>query len=101
MATPAMPGELGHLLPLSRDLIASVLDARGFHYQIDEDGDVYGCWDANLIYFFRIGERREMLQIRALTATVFEIDRVPSLHGFCNAWNHDRLFPKAYVHVAD
>jgi hypothetical protein len=26
---------------------------------------------------------------------------VVRLYEFCNAWNHDRLWPKAYVHVQD
>jgi hypothetical protein len=101
MSTPAVPGELGHLLPLSQDLIVSVLDARGFKYQVDADGDAYGLWEGNIIYFLRIGEKKEMLQVRTLTRAVFDIERVPALHGFCNAWNHDRLWPKAYVHVDD
>jgi hypothetical protein len=107
MSTPALPGgdptagELGHLLPLTNDLISSVLDARGFTYRADDDGDLHGNWQGNLVYFFRIGEKREMLQVRVLTATAFAIDQVPRLYGFCNSWNHDRLWPKAYVHVAD
>jgi hypothetical protein len=106
MSTPALPGdstagELGHLLPLSNELIISVLEARGFSHQLDNDGDVCGNWQGNLIYFFRIGDRHEMLQVRTLAATVFGIEGVSRLYEFCNAWNHDRLWPKAYVHVAD
>jgi len=97
MAEP-MPGELRSL---SNEMIAATLDARGFVYRIDADGDICGNWHGNLIYFFRIGEFREMLQVRALTRSVFSTDDVPRLYAFCNAWNHDRLFPKAYVHVAD
>jgi hypothetical protein len=89
------------LVSLSTEAIAAVLDARGFAYELDADGDLCGNWQGNIIYFFRIGEFREMLQIRALTARAFTTDDVPRLYAFCNAWNHDRLFPKAYVHVAD
>jgi hypothetical protein len=107
MSTPAVPGrepvagELQQLLPLSRELITSVLDAHGFAYFVDDDGDVGGRWHDNLIYFFRLGEDREMLQVRTMTRTEFSIDDVPRLYAFCNAWNHDRLWPKAYVHVSD
>jgi hypothetical protein len=102
MSQPALPdGELGQLLPLTNERIAAVLNAHGFTHEIDGDGDVRGNWQGNLIYFFRIGEQREMLQVRALAATAFDIDQVPRLYAFCNAWNHDRLWPKAYVHVAD
>jgi hypothetical protein len=89
------------LLPLSNELITAALQARDFTYSLDDDGDVVGNWQGTLIYFFRIGARREVLQLRALTPRVFSTDDVPLLYAFCNAWNHDKLFPKAYVHVAD
>jgi len=89
------------LQPLSNELIMTVLDAREYAHKVDDDGDVLGNWQGTLIYFFRIGERREMLQVRALTQRAFSTDDVPRLYSFCNAWNHDKLFPKAYVHVAD
>ena len=82
-------------------MITSALDARGFNYFVDGDGDVAGNFQGNLIYFFRIGEQQEMLQVRALTATAFGMEDVTRLYEFCNAWNHDRLWPKAYVHIGD
>jgi Putative bacterial sensory transduction regulator len=85
---------------LSNDMITAALDARAFTYRVDEDGDVFGNWENNLIYFFRIGEFREMLQVRATAHRAFSTDDLPRLYAFCNSWNHDRLFPKAYVHVA-
>ena len=85
----------------TQDLITAALDARGFTYFVDADGDVAGNFQGNLIYFFRIGEQREMLQVRAMVQHVFGMDDVARLYEFCNAWNHDRLWPKAYVHVSD
>jgi hypothetical protein len=87
--------------PLTQDMITDALTARGFHFIIDEDGDIAGNFQGNLIYFFRLGENREMLQIRALVQHVFGMDDVLRLYEFCNAWNHDQLWPKAYVHVND
>jgi len=89
------------LQPLSNELIIAALQGREFAHKVDDDGDVLGNWQGTLIYFFRIGERRELLQVRALTQRTFSTDDVPRLYSFCNAWNHDKLFPKAYVHVAD
>jgi hypothetical protein len=89
------------LQPLSNELIIAALDGRGFAHKVDDDGDVLGNWQGTVIYFFRIGEQRELLQVRALTQRTFSTDDVPRLYSFCNAWNHDKLFPKAYVHVAD
>ena len=87
--------------PLTQEMITDALTARGFHFVIDEDGDVVGNFQGNLIYFFRLGENREMLQIRALVQHIFGMDDVRRLYEFCNAWNHDQLWPKAYVHVND
>ncbi len=94
-------GQMHQLLPLSAELIAAVLDARQFSYFVDADGDLAGRWDDNLIYFLRLGRGGEVLQVRTVTRTRFAIDDVPRLYGFCNAWNHDKLWPKAYVHVDD
>ena len=87
--------------PLTHEMLTEALKSRGFHYFVDEDGDVVGNFQGNLIYFFQLGESREMLQIRALVQHVFGIDDVRRLYEFCNAWNHDQLWPKAYVHVND
>ena len=86
---------------LTHEMITTALDARGYAYMVDEDGDVLGNFQGNLIYFFQIGDEREMLQVRAMVQHVFGMEDVLRLYGFCNAWNHDRLWPKAYVHVQD
>jgi len=97
-----MPDAVPEKLPaLSNEMIAAVLEAREFAYRIDDDGDIYGNWENNLIYFFRLGQFREMLQVRAVAQRAFTTDDLPRLYAFCNTWNRDRLFPKAYVHVAD
>lgn len=94
-------GQLQTLEPLSNALIAAVLTVRGYAFFTDKDGDIGGKWEENLIYFFRLGDSGEMLQVRTMAATVFTIDDVPALYAFCNVWNHDKLWPKAYVHVND
>ncbi|WP_229069340.1 YbjN domain-containing protein [Actinoplanes sp. DH11] len=87
--------------PLDNDMIKAALDARGFSYFVDADGDIAGNFQGNLIYFFRLGERQEMLQIRAMMQHVFSVEDVPKLYEFCNAWNRDQLWPKSYVQVTD
>ena len=86
---------------MTHEMITAALDARGFNYFVDEDGDVAGNFQGNLIYFFRIGEQKEMLQIRAMMQHVFKVEDVPRLYEFCNTWNRDQLWPKAYVQVTD
>ena len=89
------------LLPLSNELIAGVLDGHGYAFAEDAEGDLVGRWDDNLIYFFRLGRDGEILQVRTLASRVFGIDDVLPLYDFCNAWNQDKLWPKAFVHVND
>ncbi|WP_262287407.1 YbjN domain-containing protein [Micromonospora sp. MA102] len=89
------------LRPLTGELIAAVLANRGYAVTEDADGDLVGRWGDSLIWFFRRGTAGELLQVRTVTAHRFGIEQVPDLHAFCNAWNHDRLWPKAFVHVAD
>jgi len=89
------------LQPLTNDLIVAALVERDCTVYADADGDLVGKWDDNVIYFFRLGDDGEVLQIRTLAATIFTIDDVPALYAFCNAWNRDRLWPKAFVHVDD
>ena len=94
-------GEVQTLAPLTNELIAQVLSARGYNFGTDDDGDIGGMWDDNLIWFFRRGSQGEMLQVPTLAAAEFTVDDVPRLYAFCNEWNHDRLWPKAFVHVND
>ncbi|MFR9775481.1 YbjN domain-containing protein [Micromonospora sp. MS34] len=89
------------LRPLTVQLVAAVLAARGYAVVQDADGDLVGRWAESLIWFHRRGADGELLQIRTVTAPRFGIEQVPALYAFCNSWNHDRLWPKAFVHVAD
>lgn len=89
------------LRPLSDDLIATVLANRGYVFRTDPDGDLVGRWDDNIVHFLRLGTAREILQVRTTAAATFPIETVPVLYAFCNRWNHDRLWPKAFVHVDD
>ncbi|WP_446219113.1 YbjN domain-containing protein [Micromonospora sp. IBHARD004] len=89
------------LRPLTGELIAAVLANRGYTVAADAHGGLVGRWEDNLIWFFRRGAAGELFQVRTVTAPRFGIEHVPDLYAFCNAWNHDRLWPKAFVHVAD
>jgi hypothetical protein len=94
-------GHQQSLQALTKDLIGSVLTARDYTVYSDADGDLLGKWDDNVIYFFRLGNDGEVLQVRTIAGTTFSIDDVPAPYAFCNTWNHDRLWPKAFVHVND
>ncbi|GIF67016.1 hypothetical protein Ais01nite_50510 [Asanoa ishikariensis] len=92
--------ELGDtpLGPLTLESIIEVLDARGDHFTVDEDGMVGGRWPGAYIQFERLGERREILQVRVVAERRLPANRLVEAYAFCNAWNHDKLMPKVYVH---
>ena len=86
--------------PLTLEAITEVLDARGDHFTVDEDGLVGGRWPGAYIQFERLGERREILQVRVVAERRLPASRLVEAYEFCNAWNHDKLMPKAFVHDA-
>ncbi|MDW5323901.1 YbjN domain-containing protein [Plantactinospora sp. KLBMP9567] len=94
-------GRPERLRPLTDELLGTVLGGRGHTCYTDPDGDLVGSWDDNLVYFLRVGEAGEVLQVRTMAASRFSVDDVPVLYAFCNAWNRDRLWPKAFVQVND
>ncbi|MGK5521756.1 YbjN domain-containing protein [Micromonospora sp. URMC 107] len=88
----------GEPRPLSVAMITAALDRRGDRYAVDDRGAVTGRWGEALIQFRRAGERGEILQARSVASRRLPADRLAEAYAFCNAWNHDRLLPKAYVH---
>ncbi|PWR04710.1 YbjN domain-containing protein [Micromonospora acroterricola] len=86
------------LATLTLDMITAALDRRGDRYLVDEGGTVVGRWGAAVIQFRRAGERGEVLHTRAMAVRRLPVARRAEAYAFCNAWNHDRLLPKAYAH---
>lgn len=89
------------LAPLSVAMIAGVLDRRGDVHAVDATGAVMGRWGEAVIQFRQAGERGEILHARVVATRRLPADRLAEAYEFCNAWNHDRLLPKAYVHDLD
>ncbi len=99
---PAPPGGSDRILqPLSNELITAALTDMDLKFFTDSDDDVGATWDDFLVYFFRMGEQQEILNIRVIIHRKFPVEDVLRLQTFCNDWNRDRLWPKAYVRVAD
>ena len=86
-------------VPLSNDLITSVLDDMELKYFTDNEGDIGAGWDEFVVYFLQLGEKQEILHMRGIVDRSFEETDVPRLYDFCNEWNRSKLWPKAYVHV--
>lgn len=84
--------------PLTLEGITAALNERGDRYFVDDDGVVGGKWGRAVIHFERLGEQREILHTRIIAERRLPVGRLAEAYQFCNAWNHDRLLPKVYVH---
>jgi hypothetical protein len=99
-AQPAPASDAGaELGPLTHERVVRVLEARGYAYGVDSDGDVGGRWDDHVFYFLRIGRDREVLQVRGRWNRSVPASELPGVLEEVNLWNTDTIFPKVYVRV--
>ncbi|MEE6261086.1 YbjN domain-containing protein [Plantactinospora sonchi] len=94
-------GWTAEVSPLSVAAVVNVLEERDDRYAVAPDGTVGGRWGDALIQFHRVGERGEILHAEVVALRRLSADRLAEAYEFCNAWNHDRLLPKAYVREGD
>lgn len=99
VVVPPPDGREDLAVPLSTEAITAALQEREDRYRVSDDGTVSGDWGSCRIIFARSGEAGEILQIRTICSRGFPVDRSGELFEFVNSWNHDKLLPKAYVHV--
>ncbi|MEU3455420.1 YbjN domain-containing protein [Micromonospora sp. NPDC006766] len=94
------PGPAGEEepVPLTLALLTAALDVRGDGYAVTPDGTVVGRWGEAVIQFRRLGRQGEILHARVVASRQLPAARRAEAYAFCNAWNHDRLLPAAYVH---
>lgn len=86
---------------LSTERIVDWIKDYGYSYFIDSDGDIGGLWHSRLFYFLLFGPEREILQVRGQWNREITIERVEEVLEFCNEWNTERIWPKAYFRVRD
>jgi len=89
------------LAPLSRDRVVAWLRSEKVHFFVDDEGDVGGLWDSSLLYFFVHGEHDEVLLVRSMWHREVSIERFEEVLELCNAWNAEKVWPKAYLRVRD
>lgn len=87
--------------PVTRARVIEWITDYGYSYFIDSDGDVGGLWHSRLFYFLLFGAQTEILQVRGQWNREITIERIEEVLDFCNDWNTDRIWPKAYFRVRD
>lgn len=83
------------------DLIVDALASQGIRYFVDSEGEI-GCLVGNRVFLFmRFGNQREVIQVRGCWNRVATIEHASLILDFCNKWNFDMVWPKAYYRVRD
>ena len=81
-------------------LMQQVLDATGAAY-IVEDRDIYGRWEHGLFHFTDLGgnEHDPVIQVHGTWERCLEEADVAHAVAFCNEWNAENVWPKAYAQL--
>ncbi len=90
---PPTPLAMARVIEWTRDC--------GYSYFVDSDGDIGGMWHGRLFYFLLFGAHDEILQVRGQWNREIALERLEEILEFCNEWNADRIWPKAYTRVRD
>ncbi|WP_443728739.1 YbjN domain-containing protein [Sanguibacter sp. A246] len=83
-------------VPVTLDRIQALLAAAEWKTGVDDDGDVFGVWDGHLFYFFLMGERSEILQVRGRYAGTVPLGAEGEVLPYLDGHNRDRIWPKVY-----
>lgn len=89
------PGE-DPVQPLSQARLTEILDGQGWHWTVDEDGDLGGVWDGNTFYFLISGDHDEILQVAGYLGAHVPGDSRDALRVFIEDWHRDHYWPKCY-----
>ena len=85
--------------PLSRDRVEAFLAGKGWNYGVDDDGDLGGGWDGNVFYFFVMGSKDEILQVRGRWNRTLPVADEARVTSVANEFNQSRIWPKVYTRV--
>lgn len=93
--------ETSALPAISQERIKALFDRDDIKYFVDSEGDLGGMWDNNVFYFMLRGEMGEILFVQGRHNQTIPISRLEEVREIINAWNRDKIWPKAYYRVND
>ena len=95
---PAAPPEppRARVAPLSRQRVEAALDRHGWHYRIDDDGDITGRWDDDIITFMLRGEDDEMLNVLGYMSEDLPMGRLDEVRHALEEWHRGHLWPTCF-----
>ena len=84
--------------PLTMDRITDLLEEKDITYFFDQEGDVMTLWDNGRVYFRLSGEDNSAMQVLGMQSPLSpDVISPEDMVWFCNEWNRQRPFPKAYA----
>jgi len=97
------PGESGAavLEPLSKARIQAALEAKGWMYRVDSDGDIGAAWEDGFFYFLMTGQQSEILLVRGTWVGKLADADFDKAVELANKWNNDKLWPRVYARRDD
>jgi hypothetical protein len=87
--------------PLTRERVEAFLKSRDWKYFVDSDGDLGGNWDGKVFFFFLMGEKQEILQVRGRWNRTLPAAAEAQVVLVANEFNRDKIWPKVYTRVED
>ena len=86
--------------PLTRERVEAFLKSRDWKYFVDSDGDLGGNWDGKVFFFFLMGEKQEILQVRGRWNRTLPAAAEAQVVLVANEFNRDKIWPKVYTPVS-
>lgn len=83
--------------PLTESRVSAFLNARGYRFTTDEDGDLTGTWDGHRFWFLLLGDDEEVIQVRGRWSRSLPLEQRAAAILALNDWNRERIWPKAYL----
>ncbi|PIE99125.1 MAG: hypothetical protein CR979_03495, partial [Propionibacterium sp.] len=78
----------------------SILNSLEIKFRVDDDGDYFADWDGIRVWFYGVGEKGEILVIRAMWDIRPPAEAYERLALEANRWNSDAMWPRASVYVS-
>lgn len=84
---------------LSKERIKAALEAKGWSYDVDADGDIGSGWTAGVFWFLTAGREGEVLQVRGVWRGELTSEQYARAGAVCQDWNTNTFWPKTYPRV--
>jgi len=87
----------GDLAPLASARVTGLFDAHGWHYDVNDAGDIGGWWDGYWFVFAFRGKDKATFFPHAVWRRGLPGAKMPTLLRRANEWNNEHLWPRLCV----